>query len=53
MGKGTKILGEKIKIMKNWGGEENQVVGNFIHSFRKARNYFAKIVNDQLVLKLF
>ena len=29
-GKETKISGKKIKIYKNGGGEEYQVVGNFI-----------------------
>ena len=30
-GKGTEILGTKIKFLKNEGGEENQIGGNFIH----------------------
>ena len=30
-GKGTESLGMKIKILKSEGGEEYQVVGNFIH----------------------
>ena len=29
--KGTEILGEKIKILKNGVEEEYKVVGNFIH----------------------
>ena len=29
--KGTEILGKKIEIKKNRGGEEYQIVGNFIH----------------------
>ena len=33
-GKVTEILGKKIKIIKNGGGEEYQVVGNFIHPKR-------------------
>ena len=30
-GKGMEILGKKIKIFKNGGWEEYQLVGNFIH----------------------
>ena len=30
-GKGTKILGKKIKILKNGGGEEYQFVWHLIH----------------------
>ena len=30
-GKGMEILGKKIKVLKNGGGEEYQVVGNFLH----------------------
>ena len=30
-GKGTEILGKKIKISKNGDGEEYQIAGNFIH----------------------
>ena len=32
-GKGYKISGKKIKILKNGGGEENIVEGNFIQPF--------------------
>ena len=32
-GKGTEILGKKIKILKWGGGEEYHVIGNFIHSW--------------------
>ena len=32
-GKGTDVLGKKIKIgKKNWGGEEFQVIGDFLLS---------------------
>jgi len=35
-GKGAEILGKNIKIFfKNGGGEEYQVVGNFIHPWVK------------------
>ena len=28
-GKGTEVLGKKIKILRNGGGEEYQITGNF------------------------
>ena len=30
-GKGTEILGKKLKLSKNEGGEEYKIAGNFIH----------------------
>ena len=38
-GKGRKFWG-KIMILKNWGGEEYTVIGNFIHAWSRLIYYY-------------
>ena len=41
---GQDILEKKIKILKNGGGEEYQVAGNFIHLWKVNMITFLKVI---------